>query len=62
MDRDDAAERFVRGVDRGKPDQVGVVVFVVVGRGQFFARDVEFDAVERSASSRVATPLSVATR
>ena len=46
MDRDDAAERLVRGVDRGKPDQVGVVIFVVVGRRQFFARDVELEAVE----------------
>ena len=46
MDRDDAAERLVRGIDRGKPDQIGVVIFVLVGRGQFFARDIELDAVE----------------
>ena len=41
-----AADRFVRGIDRGKPDQIGMVIFVIVGRGQFFARDIEFDAVE----------------
>src|ERR1700726_1050879 len=46
MDRDDAAERFVGRVDRSEPDQVGVVIFILVGGRQFFARDVEFDAVE----------------
>ena len=28
MDRDDAAERLVGGVDRGEPDQVGVIIFI----------------------------------
>ena len=46
MDRDDAAERLVCGIHCGEPDQVGVVIFTLVGGGQFFARDVEFDAVE----------------
>ena len=40
------AERLVGGVDRGKPDQVGVIIFVLVSLGQFFARNIELDAVE----------------
>ena len=46
MDREHAAERIAIRGDGGEPDQIGVVIFVVIGRGQFFARDVEFDAVE----------------
>ena len=31
---------------RGKPDQVGMVELVVVGRGQLFARDKQLEPVE----------------
>src|SRR6187397_2662989 len=31
MDRGDAAERFVCSIHRGEPDQIGMVIFVVVG-------------------------------
>ncbi|MET3343522.1 hypothetical protein ABIF52_003903 [Bradyrhizobium japonicum] len=46
MDREHAAERLAVRGDGGESDQVGVVIFVLVGRGQLFARDVELDAVE----------------
>jgi len=53
-------ERLLRRRHRSEPDQVGVVVFAVVGRGQPVARDIEFEGrLSRSASSRVATPFSV---
>jgi hypothetical protein len=35
MDREHAAERLVRGIHRGKPDQVGVVIFVSSVSGSF---------------------------
>ena len=46
MDREHAAERIAGRRYGGEPDQIGVVIFVRVGRGQFVARDVELDAVE----------------
>src|SRR6185437_5674684 len=46
MDGDDAPERLAAGGESDKPDQVGMVVFAVVGGGQPFARDIELEAVE----------------
>src|SRR6185312_6895621 len=46
VDRDDLAERLAARGDGGQSDQVGVVIFVVRGRRQFFTRDVELEAVE----------------
>ena len=43
---DDASERVALLRDRGKADQVGVIEFVVLGRGQFFTRDIELEAVQ----------------
>ena len=43
---DHAAERIAGCGDGGKPDQVGVVVFVCVRRREFLPRDIELDAVE----------------
>ena len=46
MDGDDAADRLVRRIHRGEPDQVGVVIFILAGCGQLFARNVKFEAIE----------------
>src|SRR5258706_10682318 len=46
VDRDNAAKRLARGIHRGEPDQVGVVIFILADVRQFFARDIEFDAIE----------------
>ena len=44
--RNNPAERLVGRRHRGKSDQIGVVIFVVLGRRQFVPGDIEFDAVE----------------
>jgi len=46
MDGDDAAERLIGGAHGREPDQIGVVIFVVIGIRQSFARHVELNAVE----------------
>ena len=46
MQGGDASERLVLLRDGGKADQVGVIEFVVVGRGQTFARDEQLEPVQ----------------
>src|SRR5712675_702665 len=46
VDRDDAAERFIRRRYGGEPDQVGVIELILVGGRQFFTRDVKLKPVE----------------
>src|SRR5580692_8169418 len=46
VDGSNTAERLVGRRHRGKSNQIGVVIFVVLGRRQLVAGDIEFDAVE----------------
>src|ERR1700683_626973 len=46
VDRGDGAERVTGGIDGGEADQVGMVILTLAGGRQYFARDIEFDAIQ----------------
>ena len=47
LDGDDGADGLALPIDRGEPDQLGVVPLLLFALGQAIARDIELGAVKR---------------
>jgi hypothetical protein len=62
LDRDDDPDRLTVAIDRGKAEQVDVIIFALVERGQRVAVDLDQGPAQRFGRAAVGNPFEAGNR